>query len=90
MRVTVHFVAQLKRLMGTGADILDVPPGCTLAALLAILADKHEARCKSLLLDDHSQPQASLLLFVNDNQVGPGHSLHEGDQVTLLTPMAGG
>jgi molybdopterin converting factor small subunit len=43
-----------------------------------------------LLLDANGQPNETILVFVNDEQMEPGVELKDGDIVTLLSPIAGG
>jgi molybdopterin converting factor small subunit len=92
MRITVHYLAQLKKAAGAGSEDIVVDAGCTVAALLTQLAQRHGQTIRALLTDERGKPQPSLLVFVGDDQVRTleGRGLNEGDVVTLLTPMAGG
>lgn len=84
MHVTVHYLAQLKRLAGVAEERLEVPVGATLAHAIQQLAAAHGADFRSIVLGP------SLLIFVNDAQVTSSATLSDGDRITLLTPMAGG
>ena len=84
MRVTVRYMAQVKRATGIAAEQVEMPDACLLRDLLACLVDLHGEPLGQLL--------GPALLFVGDEQVPPGDSvaLKDGDVVTVLAPMAGG
>ncbi len=92
VKVTVRYLAQLKRVAGVGLESLEAPADCRLPGLLEQLCRRHPAAFRAMILDQCGQPQPSLLLFVGDEQVRGSEErpLHDGDCVTLLTPMAGG
>jgi molybdopterin/thiamine biosynthesis adenylyltransferase/molybdopterin converting factor small subunit len=90
MQVTVHYLAQLRRAAGCASEQLEVETGGTLGTLFHRLADRHGEPFRRLLLDAHGGPQQSLLLFVAENPADASTVLRDGDEVTVLTPMAGG
>jgi molybdopterin converting factor small subunit len=89
MTVGVRYLAQLRRLAGQGAEQLDLPEPCTVARLVAVLAGRHPALAP-VLLDAAGRARPSVLVFVGDEQADPGRALADGDEVTFLTPIAGG
>ena len=89
MRVTVHYLAQLKRAAGTSAETVDLADGSTVGDLFRSLGASHDATFRRLLLDD-DRPAPSLLVFADDEPVGAAAPLHDGASVTILSPMAGG
>ena len=92
MQITVHYMAQLKRLAGVAKESIDVPTPPTLKALLSSLAERHDEALARALLDDAGRPQHALLVFHGDEQIRDDftRALSDGDELTLLTPMAGG
>ena len=90
MRVTVHYMAQLKRAAGRPSDAVEVEGACTVADLLLLLVQNRADMFGRLILDSQGRPQPSLLVFVDDEQVPWDRRLRDGDSLTLLTPMAGG
>lgn len=90
MKVAVKYMAQLKRAAGVGSQEIEVGPDCTVAGLLRRLGEHPSIR--PMLLDEQLQPQRALLVFVGEEQAAPDSCrlLQDGDQLTLLTPMAGG
>jgi sulfur-carrier protein len=90
MRMTVQYLAQIKRAAGRSTEFVDVPDGVTLRDLVRYLAERDNAALHALLLDEEEEPRRSLLLFVGDDHAEVSRPLCEGDALTILTPMAGG
>lgn len=90
MRVTVHYMAQIKRVAGCASESVEVPDQASLATLLHLLAHRRGATFQHLLLEESGEPRRSLVYIVGDEHADVRRSLHEGDNVTILTPMAGG
>jgi molybdopterin converting factor small subunit len=90
MRVTVHYLAQIKRAAGCNFEHVDSLEGATLREFLRALAERHDSPFRSLLLDDVGEPRKSLLFFVGDQHVEVSQSLSDGDALMILAPMSGG
>ncbi len=89
MRVTVHYLAQVRRAVGRSEEAFDTVPDGTLADLVRFIAGEHPNAAPLLLAAD-GQPSRSLLFFVNDVPIAPGDLLPNPATVTILAPMAGG
>jgi molybdopterin converting factor small subunit len=92
MRITFHYLAQLKRFAGVAAETIDVAAGCTLPEALRLVGARHGTEFRAALLDNGGGARASLLFFLGNEQVRPdaARPLRDGDEVTILSPMAGG
>ncbi|MBI2804048.1 MAG: MoaD/ThiS family protein [Planctomycetes bacterium] len=90
MRVTVHYLAQIKRAAGCGSETVETNVGCSLRGFLKLLADQHDPTFRTMLLDDAEEPRRSLLFFVGEELADLSRQLTDGDEVTILAPMAGG
>jgi molybdopterin converting factor small subunit len=90
MRVTVHYMAQIKRHAGCSSEVVEVAPSVSVHELLGVLAQRHGPDFKTLLMDDAGGPRRSLLFFVGDEHADLSRTLMEGDAVTILAPMSGG
>ncbi len=90
MSITVHYHAQLRRAAGRPAEELDAEPGLTVGALLRRLAQRHGEALGALLLDARGGMPRSLLVFIGEQAADPSDPVCDGDEVTILTPMAGG
>jgi molybdopterin converting factor small subunit len=92
MKVTIHYMAQLKQAAGTGTVQLEFDGGCTVSELARRLAAQHGEPFRRLVLDEKGGLQATNLFFIGDTQVQPSEAvaLKDGDVVTLLSPIAGG
>lgn len=90
MQVTVHYFAQLRRAAGRTAESIDVESGATVAALLARLGALRGEAVRNLLVGADGMPDSTLLVFVGEQPAELSQTLADGDEVTILTPMAGG
>ncbi len=89
MRVTVHYLAQVRRAVGRAEEAFDTAPDGTLADLVRFLAGEHPGAAP-LLLGPDREPNKSLLFFVNDAPLAAADLLPNPATVTILAPMAGG
>lgn len=89
MTVLVRYQTQLRQILGAACETFDLEDNSCVLELLRRIAEgtPHGA---SLLLDAEGKKRASLLVFVRDQQVQAEHRLCAGDEVTLMTPIAGG
>jgi molybdopterin converting factor small subunit len=92
MNVRVQFTAQLRTAVGQAAADVELPEGCSVAALLDVLAARYSEAAPHLLAS--GKVQRSLLVVINDKAVA-GSQLSEiqlcsSDVITLLPPIAGG
>src|SRR4051812_30823735 len=81
MRVEVLYFAVLRERLGTEQEDLDFAAGITVGAARAAIGRAH--------------PEVAALLpqvrsAVNRQMVGDDHQLHEGDELALIPPVAGG
>jgi molybdopterin converting factor small subunit len=92
MKIAVRYMAQLRTAAGCAAELVEMDAAASPADLMVRLAERHGQPLAGLLLDADHQAQPTVLLFVGDEQVRADQpfALHDGDAVTLLSPMAGG
>ncbi len=92
MKVNVEYTAQLKTIIGAGAEIFEVDDRTNLSGILSIIAEKYGDKLQDVLLDKDGNLQPSVLVSVNDAQADPlvNEPLHDGDRVSFMSPMAGG
>jgi molybdopterin converting factor small subunit len=79
----IRYLAQLRLAAGRSAEAVEVEEGCTVARLAAHLAETRP-ELRSVLASP------TLLTFVGDEQARPGQILRAGDEIILMTPIAGG
>jgi molybdopterin converting factor small subunit len=89
MIVNVRYLTQLKQAAGRSAEQVPLEAPCTIAELIPLLGQRHEL-LRPTLLDAGGGVQRTLLIFVGDEQSAPDRVLRDGDEVTLMTPIAGG
>ena len=92
MRVTVQYMAQVRQAAGTASEEVELAGPCSVAELIAGVAERHGGGLRRLLLGADGGPQPTVLLFVGDEQVGRADAvtLQGGEVVTVLSPIAGG
>ena len=92
IQIRVRYMAQLKQAAGIASEEITLSAPGPVRDLLHLLADRHGALLRNLLLGADGSPQPTLLVFVGDQQVvlSDAASLKDGVVVTLLTPIAGG
>jgi molybdopterin converting factor subunit 1 len=81
LNVKVLYFASARDLASTSAETLAVPEGSSVGRLASTIYRLHPALGKQ---------KSSLKFSVNLDVVGAGRSLHEGDEVGVLPPVAGG
>ncbi len=91
MKIAVRYMAQLRQAAGVAAEVVELDEAGSLADLLRLLAERRGAELCRLLLANNGSPQPTLLVFVGDAQADVSRTtLTDGDEVTLLSPIAGG
>lgn len=90
IRITIQYLAQVKRAAGCASESVEMPMGCTLRDTLRTLAVRHDGVFGAMVLDEASEPRKSLLYFVGDDHADPSRLMGDGDAITVLAPMAGG
>jgi molybdopterin converting factor small subunit len=89
--VTVRYRAQLRQAVGVAVEHIELDRPCAAVELVTQVAERHGPPLRDLLLAADGRPRPTVLLFVGDEQIGPGSPpLRDGDEVTILSPMAGG
>ena len=92
MLVKVLAFAGLREILGKERE-LEMREAATVAELLAILASANAA-FKEAAFDDSGSLRDYVLLMVNRKRIDPrqdlSRELHEGDELALFPPMAGG
>jgi MoaD family protein len=89
MTVTVRYQAQLRQQAGVASEDVSLPEGVVVLGLLQALTGRR-AGLAAHLLNGAEGKRPSLLVFVNGRFVHDGHALRDGDEVLLMTPIAGG
>jgi molybdopterin converting factor small subunit len=91
MPITFHYYAQVRQAADVEAEPVDRADAASLGAALAALAGRHGPEFRALVLDDAGRIRPSLLVLVNGQPArDPGRALADGDEVTLLSAIAGG
>ena len=92
MKVTVSYMAQLKRAVGISQETVEVTEGATVQNLLLDTLCENMPNLARTILGEDGAFRSILLVFIGDKQadlVKP-FTLNDGDEVTLMFPIAGG
>jgi len=81
MKIELLYFAQLKEVLGTTRELIEVANGQTAAELAALLRNQPRWEAISHL---------PLSFAVNEELVDGGHVLRDGDRLAFLTPISGG
>ena len=92
MKVKIRYCGQLKQAAGCAAE--EVDPGGELSAreLIASVAARHGEPLTGYLLDESGRLRATVLAFVNEEQVDWENPkvLGDGDELVFMSAIAGG
>jgi molybdopterin converting factor small subunit len=92
MKVKIRYCGQLKQAAGCAAE--EVDPGGELSAqeLIASVASRHGEPLSAYLLDESGRLRATVLAFVNEEQVDweAARPLIDGDELVFMSAIAGG
>jgi molybdopterin converting factor small subunit len=88
IRITVRLSGHLRR-FGAGERELSLPKTATLRAVLRVLADS-SPELQGVLFGPSGEPNAQILMFVDDEQSQPEQSVSQARSVTLMLPISGG
>ncbi len=91
MRVTCSAYGHLCQTLGDEDVPLELPGGARLIDAVRSMAEHFGEDAHNLLLDSDDAVRPGLLLVLNDEMVRrPDRTLKDGDQVTVLSVIAGG
>lgn len=88
IRITVRVSGHLRR-FGVSERELSLPRSATVRDVLNTLAD-FSPELRAALFHPSGEPNAQIILFVDDEQSHVGQALLEARSVTLMLPISGG
>lgn len=92
MEININYMSQLKKAAGVPQETLTVDNPCTVQQLLEdSICPQRVKLCETIREPDGSF-RPILLVFVGDRQVDLDipYDLRDGDEVTIMFPIAGG
>lgn len=90
MQVTFKYMAQVRKEAGTEVEEVVLDDGLTLEKAISELTRQHGDAFGKLVLKEDGSIQPCLLTLVNGNPVELTQVLSEGDEITILSAVAGG
>ena len=85
-------MGQLRQFAGTDREEREVADGASLMEVLQATATGHDNDFRGLLLDEEDVPRLSVLILHGETAVDRSKppQLQDGDEITLMPPIAGG
>ena len=92
MKITVEYKTQVKSAAGISSEEFEFEDDCTVKQLIHLVGKKHGDPLKKMLLDSDDNLQKSILLFLEDRHLKWDEvaKLHDGDVLTVFSPISGG
>jgi MoaD family protein len=94
MEIMVHYFTVLRELTKKRQEKIKFKEGSTVKDLLAVLAKSYGARFKSHVSSQKRKKGLQLVLLLNNQDItqldGLKTTLHDGDTISLILPIAGG
>ena len=92
MIIYLHYTAQLAMEAGCSAEKLELCDDATVEQVVKDRANKHGGKFAEIVLSPDGDPVPTIMYVVNGEQVDRGtpHILKDGDELMLMSPIAGG
>lgn len=92
MKIHIKYFAQVKKEAGKGSETLEFEAGIDLQKCIKILSAKHTKSFNEMLYDESGAYRDSVILIINNDQVryAENPELNEGDELMIMSPIAGG
>lgn len=92
MRIKIKYTAQLKKEIGIAEETVETESKTTIENLVIQLNNKHKMAFQNIVFSVEGKFLDAVLLIVNGKQVryNSGLVLNNGDNLTIMSPIAGG
>jgi MoaD family protein len=94
MEITVHYFTILRELTEKRQEKIKLKEASTVEDMLAFLIEIYGARFKQYVSSPKAKKGLQLVLLLNNQDISQLHgfktTLHDGDIVSLILPIAGG
>jgi MoaD family protein len=94
MEITIHYFTILRKLTEKRQEKIKVKEDSTVEDMLAVLAETYGEHFKRYVSSPRGKKGLQLVLLLNSQDItqldGLRTTLHDGDTVSLILPIAGG
>ena len=92
MQVTINYFAQVRQTTGVESEQVSLDDGINIQAALSELAGRHGEDFRAMVLEQAGNVRPGLLTVVNGQSVPnpQQHRLADGDEISLISAVAGG
>lgn len=92
MKVKIKYTAQLKKAVGIGEETIEVNEGTLIRELLNVLFQQKREAFENIVFNAEGVFLDAVLLILNGQQIAYDYPevLIEKDEITIMSPIAGG
>ncbi len=92
MKIRVKYTAQLKKAVGKREESIELTDGALVADLLTELFQQNKQAFSNIVFNADGVFLNAVLIILNGQQISfeSTESLNENDEVTIMSPIAGG
>lgn len=92
MKIGIKYFAQIKKEAGRPSDEIELQPEATLHNCITEISRKNSSGFKNILFAESGEYRDAVVLVVNGVQVryDENPSMNDGDELLLMSPIAGG
>ncbi len=92
MSVTLNLFGQLRHIADADEVSIDVATDSTLLSTLKALAGNYDDSFSTMLFDESGAVRPTMMVLINETTIDKANppSIQDGDQITLLSAIAGG
>lgn len=92
MKIRVKYTAQLKKEAGISKQEIEIADKSSFQNLIAVLAQSQNEKFRDMIFDNQGAYRHSIMLVLNGSQINYNDSiiLKDGDEIMLMSPIAGG
>lgn len=92
MKIHIKYFAQVKKEAGKGSETLELEAGIDMQQCVKRLSVMHTKSFNEMIYDESGVYRDSVILIINNDQVryAENPKLNEGDELMIMSPIAGG
>ena len=92
IKIKIFYTAQLKKAVGVREEILELEAAEQVKGILLTLNEKHKEAFRNIVFDAEGKFLHAVLLSCNGKQLDyeSGLLLSDSDELTIMSPIAGG
>lgn len=92
MKLSITYFAQLKKEAGKSSEVLAFENEVSLKECINLVSKKYSSQFYEMFFDEHGTYRDAIVLIINSVQVryAENPNLNDGDELLIMSPIAGG